>query len=176
MENKFGYINNISYLYGMEKRLHKKTGFYCDVDGNIYNKKGDLLKGGITNHGYKNHAVWNGGKPFTYLAHRIVAECWLDNPDNFPYIDHINNNKLDNRMDNLEWVTHAENMKRVWEDGLLKTGEESHAAKLTDKDIQKIFYLKSLGWSGAAIGREVNVTRHRVNQILKGGWRFRSGQ
>jgi hypothetical protein len=44
------------------------------------------------------------------LVHRLVAENFLPNPDNKEEIDHINRNKLDNRVENLRWVTHEENM------------------------------------------------------------------
>jgi len=44
-------------------------------------------------------------------VHRIVAEALINNPTNLPEIDHINNDSLDNRVENLKWCTHAENMR-----------------------------------------------------------------
>lgn len=47
----------------------------------------------------------------SYLVHRLVAECYIPNTENKPFIDHINRNKVDNRVENLRWVTNSENMR-----------------------------------------------------------------
>lgn len=52
-----------------------------------------------------NQYYYNGG----FYIHRAVAELFIPNPDNKPCIDHINTDKLDNRTDNLRWVTVSEN-------------------------------------------------------------------
>lgn len=64
---------------------------------------GKLTKPFITNNGY--YAI--GG----FFVHRAVAELFIPNPYNKPCVDHINTDRLDNRVDNLRWVTHSENNK-----------------------------------------------------------------
>lgn len=44
-------------------------------------------------------------------THRLVAEAFIPNPDNKPFIDHINRDRQDNRVENLQWVTKSENMR-----------------------------------------------------------------
>lgn len=51
----------------------------------------------------------------TLKLHRLVACTWIDNPHNLRDVDHIDGNKLNNNIDNLEWVTHAENCRRYWD-------------------------------------------------------------
>ena len=53
-------------------------------------------------------------------VHRMVAETWLDNPDHCEQVNHINGDKTDNRVENLEWVTRSENMRHAVRTGLLK--------------------------------------------------------
>lgn len=72
--------------------------------GNFKGKKG-IMKGTIKPCGYMYFNFKKNGKKTTYRAHRIVAETFIPNPDNLPYINHKNGDKLDNRVENLEWCT-----------------------------------------------------------------------
>ncbi len=60
-------------------------------------------------HGYLQVYVRINGKRYAKHIHRLVAETFIPNPENKPCIDHINGNKLDNRVENLRWATHKEN-------------------------------------------------------------------
>ena len=70
----------------------------------------NILKERITPNGYNQICLTLGGKHLYYYAHRLVAENFIPNPDNKPEVDHINGNKLDNRVENLRWTTKSENM------------------------------------------------------------------
>lgn len=62
------------------------------------------------------------GKQKTYkFVHQLVAEAFVPNPENKPCIDHINGRKLDNRANNLRWVTYKENNNYAQQNGLWKT-------------------------------------------------------
>lgn len=69
----------------------------------------------INNRGYKTVRM-DGGK--TKMIHRLVAEAFIPNPDNKPFVNHIDGNKLNNCLDNLEWCTNGENVKHAISTGL----------------------------------------------------------
>lgn len=87
--------------------------------GRIKSLRGDgrILKEQKTRTGYCQ--VWlyngmphqNGRKGKNYQVHRIVAEAFLENPNGLPEVNHINEDKSDNRAENLEWCTHIENSR-----------------------------------------------------------------
>lgn len=70
--------------------------------------------------GYYNVDLYNNGKRSKISIHRIVGETFVDNPNNKPQINHIDGNKLNNNVENLEWVTASENMQHAFRSGLAK--------------------------------------------------------
>lgn len=63
----------------------------------------------------------------SYLVHRIVAETFLPNPNNLPTVNHKDGNKLNNRLDNLEWMTRSDNQQHAIKTGLLDKNKQSKA-------------------------------------------------
>ena len=90
--------------------------------GNVVSYKrgfGYPLKVIYNNSGYQMVSAGDGHRPMRYV-HRLVAETWIDNPNHYEQVNHINGNKDDNSVENLEWVTRSENMRHAYRTGLKK--------------------------------------------------------
>lgn len=125
----------------------------------------------IGKNGYKYLNLRKDGHTVRKNIHRIVAETFIDNPESKPAVNHIDGNKLNNNVENLEWVTYRENSRHAIEHGLttppdhvlgneacrtpivalcLETGEEYHYP------------------SQRAASIDLDITPPHINKVLKG--------
>ena len=95
----------------MIKPLADYPGYRVDENGRVFGKRkvGPLTQQD-NGHGYKTIVACTKGERFTLYVHRLVAIAFIPNPDNKPEVDHIDGNRWNNRAENLQWVTHSENM------------------------------------------------------------------
>lgn len=82
--------------------------------GRVRNLTGKVLKTYIQNCGYEQVKLMNKHKQI----HRLVAMCFIDNPEHKKYVNHIDGNKLNNNVSNLEWCTNSENIIHARKTGL----------------------------------------------------------
>jgi hypothetical protein len=85
--------------------------YFVTTDGRVFsNKKGNLieLNGCKDSYGYKIVRLYHK-KKLLKKVHRLVAETYLQNPNNFPFINHKDESKENNNVDNLEWCSHHYN-------------------------------------------------------------------
>ena len=78
--------------------------------GNIRNSKGKVLKPIKSSEGYMQIVLCKNGEHKRYYIHRLVLSTFKANPENKPQVNHINEDKTDNRLNNLEWNTPSENI------------------------------------------------------------------
>ena len=71
---------------------------------------GKILKHQEASNGYVNICLCSGGKPKIFRLHRLLAKAFIPNPHNKPQVNHIDGNRKNNALENLEWVTISENM------------------------------------------------------------------
>lgn len=81
-------------------------------------KKEKILKPRINSTGYMVVNLYKNAKFKTFKIHRLIAQAFIINPENKPCINHIDGNKLNNSIDNLEWCTYRENTIHAIKNGL----------------------------------------------------------
>ena len=132
---------------GRVKSKNRLVSNQYDISTDSYNLskliKGKILVGSIGKHGYRNVCLVNekGVKQYE-LVHRLVAKAFIPNPDELPCVNHKNGRKLDNRANNLEWVTYSENTNHAYKNNLMK--KNNKAIIQLDKNKNKIKEYKSI--------------------------------
>jgi len=110
-----------------------ESGYYVSTAGEIFSDKGRFglreIKGKVAKSGYREVLLTVCGKRIYKHVHRVVAESFLDNPKNLRTVNHKNGNKLDNRLENLEWMSDSENLCHARDLGLLKCKINSEIAE-----------------------------------------------
>lgn len=102
----------------MNIKMINFKGYTVFENGDILSLKGKKMRPGKDGRGYHFIFIHSGGERKVKKIHRIVAECFLPNPENKPQVNHIDGNKNNNSIENLEWVTQSENMKHAFRSGL----------------------------------------------------------
>jgi hypothetical protein len=102
--------------------------------------------------------------------HRLLAETFIPNPEGLPTVNHINGNKFDNRLENLEWSSHTRNLRHAYLTGLNRPaqGEASHASKLTSTQVQQVRQLLAEGVSQYRVAQRFGVSRGCIQAIHAG--------
>lgn len=143
----------------------------------IYNRghkiirKERFLKLHKSDKGYFRIKINVGDYVKTVLVHRLVAEAFVPNPENKPHVNHMNSTPTDNRVENLEWCTHAENMKHSYVNGRREhldfRGEKSPVAKLNWRNVRKIrkMYGKN-GYTSRSLGKKFGVDQAMILNIV----------
>ena len=127
--------------------------------GEIFGTKGRRI--GSDCFGYENVRV--GGK--TVRSHRLIWECVHGPIPDDLQINHINGDKRDNRIENLELVTPSENIKHAFATGLHSTAGERHpGAKLSEDDVREI---RASSGRSSDLAKRYGVTRCTVNQVRR---------
>lgn len=179
------------------RAVSESPGYEISNTGNVRRRGCDLcsrdLKVRVQNQGYRQVSIYlPGGKQVTRMVHRLIAIAFVPNPENKPAVNHLDGNKANNAIENLEWVTFSENTRHAYRTGLIniargsahwarrnphlvQRGEAAPRAKLTAAqvvEIKKTYLPRSKDFSQRALARKYGVSQGAIAEIIEGvNWR-----
>lgn len=154
----------------------KHTEYFIDSQGDVYSKskynsRGKLKKKTKTlnkKRGYYYVRTIAGN----YSVHRLVATAYVPNLENKPCVNHKNSNKLDNRADNLEWVTHKENTRHAIESGRVPDYKNTkYRFKYSDDVCRKVIQKVKSGMTYKQAGETYDMPYSTVAHLIRGSRR-----
>ena len=145
-------------------------------NGDIRNTKtGHILKQFKGKDGYMRTQL--GGKiGKTVLVHRLVAKTFIPNPKNKPEVNHIDGNKSNNNVKNLEWATRNENQRHAYNTGLKNKpqGTRNPRNKLSEEEVEyirKFYKPRDKKYGAKALGEKFNVSPKTICAVYyKQNW------
>lgn len=143
--------------FGRLKRTH----------GNNHTKRGGAIKTHTTKRGYEAVTLKHNGVGNTFV-HRMVAAAFIGvRPEGYQ-VNHKDGNKLNNRADNLEYMTNLENRRHAMLLGLHPYGERIHVAKLTEHDVRDLRRRRLSGEGFNQMAREYGMTHASIRDACVG--------
>lgn len=145
--------------------MKEYDGFMVDNDLNIYSKRtGRKLTPYVGSDGYI-HVQYkkDARKAHHNRVHVIYAHCFIPNPNRYKYVNHIDSDKTNNSLDNLEWVTNSYNVSHGW-----NSGNRTH--KNRTKVIVETLDGEFVGEYSSIreCGKKMHLDRHKIARVLKG--------
>lgn len=153
------------------KKYFEDSEYQVDTEGNIYGKNNNILKYSVNHNGYAIVNLMINGKRKGYSVHTLVAKTFIPNPNNLPTVNHIDGNKLNNSISNLEWKSYKEQMKHAIE----KLGfeyDKNMKKKLIAKSEIEEYKFNSLSEASSFFSNKYNIKYKSVKLSI---WRVLNG-
>jgi hypothetical protein len=148
----------------MRKKIKNYDNYYIYDNGDVFNiKTKKMLDGSIGKNGYKYYRLSKENTKKMFYAHRLVAEYFIDNFDNLPVVNHKDGNKLNNNVDNLEWVSYSENMEHFH--STIKKNSKNKKIQKYNGDLEGEIWIETINNSNYKVsnyGRVWNITNNNI--------------
>jgi hypothetical protein len=140
--------------------------YFVDMEGRIYSKRKFNVLTELKQYktGHKGYVKVRINRKDQFV-HRLVAIAYLENLENKETVNHIDGNKENNHVNNLEWCTRSENLQHAYDTGLHKpyTGIKDHG---NNKFVDEWLELFNQGISLRKIGTQYNVSHHTISRTI----------
>jgi hypothetical protein len=157
----------------MESKVYKEN-YIVYSDGRVWSKtKNCFMKLNYNKNGYVYISLTHNGVREGISIHRLIAQLFIPNPNNKKTVNHKDGNKLNNNVNNLEWMTHSENIKHAFSSNIRKysqnegfknqRGSGNYQSKLTEENIIEI---RNSKLKGTELATKFGVTRALISKII----------
>lgn len=152
--------------YGRIKALPKIVVY---SNGRIYKYEEKILAPNYSL-GYRTVSLVKNKIKSTHDIHRLVCKLFVPNPDNKPFVNHVDGNRSNNFYKNLEWATNSENQLHAYNQlgRIAVWGESNGQSKLTAEDVKEIRKLRTEGMTMKQIALRYGVCNESIRKIVTG--------
>lgn len=151
----------------MEFKELKEYGLKISRCGQVINlNTGKIIKATPDKYGYARVYTKQGDKRKGMYVHRLLAIAYIPNPENKPCINHIDANKTNFSLENLEWCTHKENTKHARVNGLWKTKPGKPEKPMRNEMVKTLYSTGKYTYEN--LGDAFGVSGHRIREIVLG--------
>lgn len=130
---------------------------------------GRILSGTVHYDGY----IFVNIRGKNYAKHRVVAEAFIPNPENKPFVNHIDGNRQNNKVGNLEWCTQSENIKHAYKNNLQPKGLSTFKGKFSAEQREEIKKMWDSGiLSKRQLAKKYGVSHTCINDIITDKYKY----
>lgn len=153
----------------MKIQIKDFPNYYITDDGVVLCSNEEVKSSSVDTKGYHHISLSNNNQRKTYLIHRLVALHFIPNPNNLPQVNHIDGNKSNNNVNNLEWVTGSSNIIHSFNNNLSSyRGERNGRSKLTESQVKEIKQLIADKIKLKDIATQFNIHPNVISEIKRG--------
>lgn len=157
----------------MKDNIPGFMGYYVSKTGSVYSRYVRGSRGKLSNEftplipkkrpKYYSVSLYRDGKSTKIFVHRLVALTYISNPENKPCVCHKDNNRTNNRVENLYWGTYKENTQQCIQDGRFKPGGRDI---LDEFSINCLLYEYNLGKPRSILKKKFGVSDSSITRII----------
>jgi len=154
-------VSNFGNIRSVDRVITYKNGYKVSYEGKTKAQVKDK-------YGYNYVSLYKNQNNKQGMVHRLVAQAFIPNIENKPQINHIDGNKGNNNVVNLEWATAQDNMTHASVNGLLEdvSGEKHYKSKLTEENVQEIRERSGNGETYQSLADEFGVVKSTIGFIV----------
>jgi len=158
-------------MIGKVKRIGNYKNHFISNTGRVYHRRNKTCKLKVrkpwsSNRGYYVVTIMENKIKKKHTISRLVAEAFIPNPNNYPIVLHIDNNRLNNWVNNLKWGTQKQNVDQTILDGRVSKSFKLPQTKLSIENCKEI--IKAKGKPSIVLAKRFGVSRRLISFVMMG--------